>query len=161
MIIAAIVAVAENRVIGKDGHLPWHLPRDLRYFKEVTTGHHIILGRKNYQDVGRPLPNRTNLVLSRDKNFEAPGCIVCSSLDEAFSTARRAGETECFVAGGAEIYRMALPYCTRLYLTQVLAEVPGDVFMPDIGKSWTLISENRAEADEKNRFSCLFQVWER
>lgn len=161
MRISAIVAVSKNNVIGRDGHMPWHLPRDLRYFKEMTTGHHIILGRKNYQDIGKPLANRVNLVLSRDPDFKAPGCIVCTSLDKAFSVAREAGETECFVTGGAHVYEQALPFCSRLYLTRLLADVEGDTFFPEFDDSFKLVSETLAEADEKNMFSCLFQLWER
>ena len=103
MLISAIVAVSENNVIGREGHLPWHLSADLKRFKAITTGHAIILGRKNYDDIGRPLPNRTNYVLSRNKEFQAPGCIVCSSLGEAIEAARAAGETECFIIGGAAV----------------------------------------------------------
>ena len=109
MLISAIVAVSENNVIGRDGHLPWHLSLDLKRFKAITTGHAIILGRKNYEDIGRPLPNRTNYVLTRNKDFQAPGCIVCSSLDQAIESARAAGETECFIIGGAAVYREAMP----------------------------------------------------
>ena len=108
MLISAIVAVSENNVIGREGHLPWHLSQDLKRFKAITTGHAIILGRKNYNDIGRPLPNRTNYVLSRNKEFQAPGCIVCSSLGEAIEAARAAGETECFIIGGAAVYREAM-----------------------------------------------------
>ena len=91
MLISAIVAVSENNVIGRDGHLPWHLSQDLKRFKAITTGHAIILGRKNYEDIGRPLPNRVNYVLTRNKDFLAPGCVVCSSLGEAIEAARAAG----------------------------------------------------------------------
>ena len=103
-----IVAVAENGAIGKDNNLLWHISGDLKRFKAITTGHSIVLGRKNYDDIGRPLPNRTNYVLSRNTAFEAPGCTVCRSLGEALDKARAAGETECFIIGGAAVYLGAL-----------------------------------------------------
>ena len=109
MLISAIVAISQNNVIGRDGHLPWHLSADLKRFKAITTGHSIILGRKNYDDIGRPLPNRTNYVLTRNTAFEAPGCTVCGSLEQALDKARAAGETECFIIGGAAVYREHTP----------------------------------------------------
>ena len=108
MLVSAIVAVSENNVIGKDGHLPWHLSQDLKRFKAITSGHSVLLGRKNYEDIGRPLPNRTNYVLTRNENFEAPGCVVCTSLDAAVAAAKESGESELFVIGGAEIYLAAI-----------------------------------------------------
>ena len=161
MLISAIVAVSENNVIGRDGHLPWHLSQDLKRFKAITTGHAIILGRKNYDDIGRPLPNRTNYVLSRNKEFQAPGCIVCSSLGEAIEAARAAGETECFIIGGAAVYREAMPQVEKLYLTKVLSHVDGDVFFPDWEGDFEKVSEELFQADEKNDFPTVFQIWVR
>ena len=161
MLISAIVAVSENNVIGREGHLPWHLSQDLKRFKAITTGHAIILGRKNYDDIGRPLPNRTNYVLSRNKEFQAPGCIVCSSLGEAIEAARAAGETECFIIGGAAVYREAMPLVKKMYVTRVESDVDGDVFFPEWGEGWRKVSEERFEADEKNDFPTVFEVWER
>ncbi|MCF0215390.1 MAG: dihydrofolate reductase [Fibrobacteraceae bacterium] len=161
MLISAIVAVSENNVIGREGHLPWHLSNDLKRFKAITTGHAIILGRKNYDDIGRPLPNRTNYVLSKQKSFDAPGCIVCASLGAALDAARAAGETECFIIGGATVYSEAMPLVGKIYLTRVLASVEGDVFFPDMGKCWNKVSEEFIPADEKNDFPTAFQVWER
>ena len=109
MLISAIVAISQNNVIGRDGHLPWHLSADLKRFKAITTGHSIVLGRKNYDDIGRPLPNRTNYVLTRNAALEAPGCIVCGNLSQAIESARAAHETECFIIGGAAVYREAMP----------------------------------------------------
>ena len=159
MLISAIVAVSENNVIGRDGHLPWHLSQDLKRFKAITTGHAIVLGRKNYEDIGRPLPNRTNYVLTRNKNFLAPGCIVCSSLEEAIEAARAAGETECFIIGGAAVYREAMPLVEKLYLTRVLSHVDGDVYFPEWGESFQKESEEAFPADEKNDFATIFEVW--
>lgn len=161
MLISAIVAVSENNVIGRDGHLPWHLSADLKRFKSITTGHSIVLGRKNYDDIGRPLPNRTNYVLSRNKDFVAPGCVVCSNLAAAINAAESSGESECFIIGGAAVYREAMPVVKKLYLTKVLANVDGDVFFPDWGDGWRMESEERFESDEKNDYPTVFQVWVR
>lgn len=161
MLISAIVAVSENNVIGRDGHLPWRLSADLKRFKAITTGHSIVLGRKNYDDIGRPLPNRTNYVLTRNASFEAPGCIVCSSLESALDAAAAAGETECFIIGGAAVYDLAMPLVKKLYVTRVLAQVTGDVFFPAWGEGWRMRSEELFPADEKNDFPTSFQVWER
>ena len=161
MKISAIVAVSENGVIGKNGHLPWHLSADLKRFKALTSGHAILLGRKNYGDIGRPLPNRTNIILTHDAGFSAPGCTVCHTLAEALDFARNAGEPELFIIGGAQIYALALPFCEKLYLTRVLAEIDGDVRMPPLGDGWVKTSEESTERDEKNDFPCLFQVFER
>lgn len=161
MLISAIVAVSENEVIGRDGHLPWHLSADLKRFKSITTGHSIILGRKNYEDIGRPLPNRTNYVLTRNKDFLAPGCILCSSLKQALDAAKESGETECFIIGGAAVYREAMPLVKKLYFTKVLSFVEGDVKFPDWGDGWRMVSEESFGVDEKNDFPTAFQIWER
>lgn len=161
MLISAIVAISENNVIGRDGHLPWRLPADLKYFKSVTTGHHIILGRKNYADIGRPLPDRVNVVLTRNNSFSAPGCVVAYSLEDALQIAKDAGETECFIVGGAAIYKEALPFCKKLYITRVLASIEGDVQMPSLGEGWVLQSEEKRDADENNAYPMVFQIFER
>ena len=141
--------------------MPWHLSQDLKRFKAITTGHSIILGRKNYEDIGRPLPNRTNYVLTRNKDFQAPGCIVCSSLGEAIEAARNAGETECFIIGGAAVYREAMPLVEKLYFTRVLSHVDGDVFFSEWGSDFEKECEERFQADEKNDFSTIFEIWKR
>lgn len=161
MLISIIVAVSENNVIGKNGHLPWHLSQDLKRFKAITSGHHILLGRKNYEDIGRPLPNRTNIVLSRNPKFSAPGCIVAKSLSEAFLFAENAGEPELFVIGGANVYAAALPFAKKLYLTRVLADVDGDVSMPPLGEGWKRVDVERSEKSDRDDFPCLFEVFER
>lgn len=161
MLISCIVAASRNNVIGKDGTLPWHLSADLKRFKALTTGHHIVLGRKNYEDIGRPLPNRENLVLTRNANFEAPGCKVFNDFASAIAAAEAAGETECFIIGGAAVYREAMPLCTKLYLTRVEADVDGDVFLPEIGEGWHVVSEEEFAADEKNDHPTKFIVMER
>ena len=156
MILSAIVAVARNGVIGKDNTLPWRLPADLQYFKKTTSGHHIILGRKNYEDIRRPLPNRVNIVLSRQVGYEAPGCVVLPSLEAAIQLAQGAGETECFVCGGAEIYRLAMPMVQRLYLTKIDADFEGDVAMPDLGSGWKEEWSEDHLPDEKNLWPYRF-----
>lgn len=161
MILSAIVAVSRNGVIGKDNTLPWRLPADLQYFKKTTSGHHIILGRKNYEDIRRPLPNRVNLVLSRQAGYEAPGCIVLPSLESAIHYAQSAGETECFICGGAEIYRQALPMVQRLYLTRIDADFEGDIAMPDMGSGWKEDWSEAHEPDEKNLWPYRFLRYSR
>jgi len=130
MIISLIAAVARNGVIGKDNQLPWKISEDLRFFKETTWGHHIILGRKNYQSIGKALPGRVNLVLSRRRDFQAPGCIVLRDLNEALGYARAAGERETFIVGGGQIYAQALSLAQRFYLTLIQRDFDGDVFFP-------------------------------
>lgn len=159
MLISAIVAVSENNVIGRDGHLPWHLSADLKRFKAITTGHSIVLGRKNYDDIGRPLPNRVNYVLTRNSDFNAPGCNICNSLETALNQASAAGENECFIIGGAAIYKLAMPLVKKLYITRVLANIEGDVLFPEWGEGWRMESEELFPADEKNDFPTAFQVW--
>lgn len=161
MIISAIVAVSKNNVIGCNGHLPWHLPADLKRFKEITTGHSIILGRKNYDDIGRALPNRTNYVLTRNVSFNAPGCIICNSLKEALEHARVSGEIECFIIGGASLYNEAMPLVQKVYLTRVLAHVKGDVYFSEWNKNFKKVSETFFAADEKNAYDTSFEIWER
>nr|AGS54299.1 dihydrofolate reductase [uncultured bacterium contig00106] len=129
-----IAAVAENGVIGKDNKLPWHLPEDLRLFKKTTMGHPIIMGRKNFESIGRPLPGRTNIVLTRNPNFAADGIVKAASLKEAFEIA--GNSEECFVIGGAEVYKEALPFCQKLYITRVHGIFEGDVYMPEFEKDF-------------------------
>ncbi|HIA35922.1 MAG TPA: dihydrofolate reductase, partial [Flavobacteriales bacterium] len=117
MIKSILVAVSENGVIGKDNNLVWHLPVDLKFFKEKTSGHHIIMGRKTHESVGRPLPNRVNIVISRSADYTADGCIVVQSLKEAIDTV--VDDSEAFICGGAEIYKQALDVADRMYLTRV------------------------------------------
>lgn len=159
MIISAIAAISENRVIGKDNAMPWHLPADMRYFRKVTTGHHIIMGRKNFDAIKKPLPNRTNIVLTRNENWSEPGCIRAGSLEEALQIARDAGEEECFIIGGGEIYREALPLLDQVYLTILHQKFDGDTFFPVLGSKW---KESWCEdhfADEKNPWDWSFVLY--
>lgn len=161
MQVSIIVAVARNGIIGKNNQLPWRLPADLLYFKRITTGHHIILGRRNYQSIGRPLPNRVNLVLSRNPQFFAKGCVVQPNLEKALLYAHAAGESECFIIGGAEIYRQAIPLAQKLYLTRIDADFSGNVVMPDLGGNWRQIAAEAHVPDEKNFWPYTFFIFER
>jgi dihydrofolate reductase len=128
--ISIIVAHSKNMAIGKANALVWRLPDDLKRFKKLTTGHPIIMGRKTYQSISRPLPNRTNIVVTRDKNLEIPGCIVVNSVTDAIKKASEFDQKEIFIIGGAEIYRETLPLADRLYVTKVNMNVDGDAFFP-------------------------------
>src|SRR5438105_4996918 len=117
MLISLIAAVSKNLVLGKNNQLPWRLPPDSQYFREKTTGHVVIMGRKTYESMGKPLPNRTNIVVTRNKNFSAPQTIVVPSLEEAVQKAKDLGESEAFIVGGGQIYTQSLPLADKLYLT--------------------------------------------
>ena len=157
MIVSIIVAMDRRGGIGKDNRLPWRLSSDLKRFKELTMGHHVILGRKTFESIGRPLPGRKMIVLTRNPQYKPEGCIVAGSVDEALEIAGSAGETEAFVCGGSEIYRSALPLADRIYLTAIDAEVQADTFFPNFDRSdWLAKQAGRQEADEKNQYSFSF-----
>ena len=145
--ISLIAAVAQNRALGKDGQLLWHLPEDMRYFRETTRGKPVIMGRKTWEslpDVFRPLPGRRNIVISRNPAYDAPGATLAGSLEEAVRLAQ--DDAEVFVIGGAEIYRQALPLAQRLYLTEVARDFDADAFFPEFSASdWTEISRSAAK----------------
>lgn len=165
MRISIIVAVANNKAIGKDNDLLWHLPKDMKFFKETTTGHVIVTGRKNYLSIPerfRPLPNRENVVLTRNRDFKEEGAIVVHTLEAAVEYGKKNGEEELFIIGGGEIYKLALPIADKIYYTSVdTVREDADTFFPEIGGEWKLVSEDKYEADEKNKFAMNFQVWER
>lgn len=131
--ISLIVAVSSNHVIGKDNTLPWHLPEDLKRFRALTTGHHIIMGRKTYESLGRLLPDRTTVIVTRNPTFKVEGAVVVHSLPEAIQAC--AGDTEAFIIGGAELYQQGLQYAQKLYLTQVETVVEGDAFFPPMDEN--------------------------
>lgn len=160
MIISAIAAMSSNRVIGRDGDLPWDLPRDMRFFMRTTTGHHVIMGRTNFACMGyRPLRNRVNIVLSRDPFFITSSAVVLHSVEEALAYAHEAGETEAFIIGGGQIYAQSLPYLDKIYLTEVITELPGDTYFPELDPGeWELASSEYFDADEKNAFAMRFDV---
>jgi dihydrofolate reductase len=165
MKVSLVAAVAENRVIGKNNDLPWHLPDDMKFFMEVTKGHYVILGRKNYESLPKkfkPLPNRINIIVTRQKDFDAPGCMVVHTMKEALAIARDNGEEEAMVVGGSEIYALALPSADRLYITEVKANVDGDVWFPDFDKKeWNEVSRITHEKDERHAFAFDFVLYER
>ena len=160
MRVSIIVAFANNRAIGIKNQLPWKLPSDLKHFKEITTGKPIIMGRKTYESIGRPLPDRKNIVLTRLKHFEIPGCVIAHSLEEAFAKAEDAEEV--FVIGGATLYNEALPFANKMYVTQVHADVEGDAYFPAWDKSqWQEVSREDYDADEKNEYPYSFLIYSR
>ncbi|MBX2945784.1 MAG: dihydrofolate reductase [Cyclobacteriaceae bacterium] len=165
MTISIIAALTQNRVIGKNNDLPWHLPDDMKYFMQTTKGHPVIMGRKNYKSIPekfRPLPNRTNIVVTRQKNFTAPGCLVTHSLNEALDAAASAGSDEIFIIGGAEIYREGMHKANKLYLTEIKGTIEGDTFFPTYDSSqWNEISRLHHPADVRHRFAFDFVVYEK
>ena len=160
MKLALIVAIAHNRVIGKGDRLPWRLPNDLQYFKRVTMGKPVIMGRKTYESIGRPLPGRRNIVVSRDLGLVIDGCDVVNCLQAAFESVRY--EEDAFVIGGETLYEQALPFVEKIYLTKVDAEIDGDAFFPEIDWSeWQEISREEHSADERHEFAYTFLVLSR
>ena len=158
--VALVAAMSENRVIGRDNQLPWHLPADLKFFKQLTSGHVIIMGRKTFESMGKPLPDRTNIIVTRDRNYEAPGALVVGSLDEALQL--RTEHAEVFVLGGGELFRAAMPIADRIYLTLVHAHINGDVQFPEMSeREWMIISDAYRPADEHNTFAMSFRRYER
>ncbi|WP_342375934.1 dihydrofolate reductase [Myxococcus stipitatus] len=142
MRLSAIVAMASNRVIGHQNQLPWRLPPDLARFKRLTMGHTLVMGRKTYESIGRPLPGRTTVVITRRHDFAPPGVTVAHSVDEALQFAQSRGDDEVFIAGGADLYAQTMARTQRLYLTRIAREFPGDVFFPDVDLSgWRLLEE--------------------
>lgn len=162
MIVSCIVAKAKNNAIGKDNQIPWYLPADLKYFKKVTSGHMIIMGRKCYESIGRPLPKRTNVIVTRNPFYISTGCVVVHSIDEALEFAFENGEEEVFIIGGGTIYDQTIDEWDKLYLTEVDIEPEADIFfnMPDLS-NWKKMSEITHKADHKNKFDYTFLVYER
>ncbi len=162
MRISQIVAISENRAIGKDNDLVCHLPGDMKFFRLTTTGHHIIMGRKNYESIGRPLPNRTNVIISRDPNYKAEGCLTVTSIEAALELAKANGEDEAFIIGGGQIYKQSLNLSDRVYLTQIHEIIEGDTFYPELETSeWKQVSEDKHLKDEKNKFNFSFLTFKR
>ena len=152
---ALIAAFADNRVMGKNGRLPWHIPEDLKRFRSLTEGHTVIMGRRSFEEIGRALANRQTIVLSRNPAFTAEGCTVARSLTEAIS---RADRTEIFIAGGASVYAEALPLCDRLYITRIDARFDGDTFFPDFDETAFSLTEETAVSGE---IPCRFLTYDR
>jgi dihydrofolate reductase len=165
MIISLIAALAKNRTIGKNNDLPWHLPDDMKYFMQTTSQHVVIMGRKNYQSIPekfRPLPNRTNVVVTRSPGFHAPNCIVVNSLEAALAIGEEKKQNEVFIIGGAEIYTLGLTLANRLYLTEIDADIEGDTFFPEIDKNeWQEISRKHHDPDARHQYAFDFVIYER
>lgn len=162
MILSLLVAASENNVIGKNNQLPWHLPNDLKYFKNLTWGMPILMGRKTFDSIGKPLPGRKSIVITRNKDWEYEGVDVVHSIEEAVQKAESYGVKEIFVIGGAEIFKTSLSAANRIYLTRIQQDFDGDVFFPEVSeKEWELTSSRYCEADEKNAYPHTYQVWNR
>ena len=165
MKISLIVAISENNVIGKNNALPWHLPTDMKYFRDTTMGHCVIMGRKNYDSIPlkyRPLEGRTNIIVTRQKDFNAEGCIVVNSVEEALQVAKNKNETELFVIGGADIFKQTLDITDKIYYTKIYHTFDGDVFFPEIDLSrWKLTMQTDMQPNEKNKFPFSFCVYEK
>jgi dihydrofolate reductase len=158
--VSLIVAMSKNGVIGNEGRIPWHLPAELARFKRITMGHHIVMGRKTWESIGRLLPGRTSVIVSRNKDYAVPGAIVADSLRAALAICLY--DEEVFVIGGAELFRETLPSADRLYLTVVDAEVAGDTFMPAIDFAlWTAAESEDVAADDRNPYAFRFTRYER
>ena len=152
--------MAKNRVIGAGNAIPWHLPEELKRFKRITLGHHIIMGRKTWESIGRLLPGRTTVIVTRNQDYAAPGAKVAHTLDTAIALC--AGDSEIFVIGGGELYRAALPKADRLYLTVVDAEPAGDTRMPDFDDAhWKIVDTRRFSKDERHAHDYRFEVHDR
>jgi dihydrofolate reductase len=160
MKVSLIVAMERSGVIGRDGDLPWHLSADLRRFKRLTMGHHIIMGRKTFESIGRLLPGRTSVVVTRQSDFAAPGAVITHSLNDAVAAV--GNDEEAFIIGGAELYRQALALVDRIYLTEVEADIPGDARFPEFDRTeWTVTEQTEHPADERNDHPHTFTVLER
>jgi len=162
MHLSIIVARAQNGVIGTDNQLPWHLPDDLKFFKKHTTGKPIIMGRKTYESIGRPLPKRTNIVITRNPEFTAEGVTVVQSLEEAVAVAKAENNQEVFIIGGAQIYQLALQQATKLYLTEVRTTLAGEARFPEVSLSeWQETFREHHPADEKHQYAFDWLICER
>ncbi len=161
MTISLIVAADQKNCIGKQNKLPWHLKSDLQYFKKLTTNHCIIMGRNTFESIGKPLPNRVNIVLSTNKNYQQSGVVVRNTIEEAIAYCQQWQQQQVFIIGGAQIYAAAMPIVNKVFLTRVETEVQnGDAFFPAMDeKKWTLQNANRVEADEHNDFAHIFETY--
>ena len=161
MIRAIIVAQSQNHVIGINNTLPWHLPADLKHFKAITMGHHMIMGRKTYDSIGKPLPGRTSIVITRNRELTYEGCIMAYSLEEAFTIASANNDTEAFVIGGAELIKQAIDSCDKLYLTNIHQDFEGDTFLDALSADWNEIEHITHTPDEKNAYAYSFVTYEK
>ncbi len=155
--IKIVVAVSKNNIIGDSNKLIWNLPADLRHFKETTTGHPIVMGRKTYDSIGRPLPNRRNIIITRDKDYQVDGCEIVNSIEEALLLTNN----DCFIIGGGEIYRQSLPIAQQIFMTLIDEDFNGDTNFPELDKSWYVSSKVDHHSDEKNPHNYSFILYER
>lgn len=159
--ISFIFAMDKNRLIGKDNDLPWHLPNDLKYFKNVTSGHAVIMGRKTYESIGRPLPNRKNIVVTSNRDLDFPGCDILHSAEDVVQFATGSDE-ECFVIGGSTLYTELLPHADKLYMTKIDEAFEGDRFFPEFNEDeWEIVSRQKGLKDDKNPYDYEFLVYQR
>lgn len=162
MRISIIFAMDEKHGIGYKNKLPWHLPADLRQFRKITMGHHVIMGRKTFQSIGKPLTGRKNIIVTRNPHFEVDDCIVVHSIDQGLAIARSNGEAEIFIIGGGEIFTQALPRADRIYLTMVHTVSNSDVYFPKFDETvWQLIDSQYYPADAENKYPMTFMILER
>jgi dihydrofolate reductase len=164
MIISVIVAYSKNLAIGFDNKMLWRLSDDFKNYKKITTGHCLVMGRKTFESIGKPLPNRTSIIVTRNLNYKAPdGCFVSHSLEEGINKAKELGDTECFINGGAQIYKEAMALVNRAYITTVDCTIDkADAFFPTIDfSSWNLVHEFSHPKDEKNEYSWNFNQYEK
>ncbi len=162
MTISLVVAAANNNGIGKEGQMPWHLPADMKHFKNVTWGMPVIMGRKTFESIGKVLPGRKNIVITRQTGWEAEGAVVVKKMEDALFVAAETDAKEVMVIGGGEIYKLIFEKARRIYLTRVDAEPEADTFFPSLQpKEWHLVNQQKHEADEKNAYNYSFQLWER
>lgn len=160
--LSIIVAASENNVIGINNHLPWHLPVDMKYFKDTTMGKPIVMGRKSFEELGKVLPGRPNIMITRQENYSAPNLYIVPSLEAGIEKAKTFGTEEIFITGGGEIFKIAIKIVDRLYLTRVHATVEGDTYFPEFDeREWDLVKNDRHEIDEKHKYALTFQVWDR
>src|SRR5688572_4581836 len=162
MLISLVVAAASNNVIGKGGVMPWHLPNDLKHFKNVTWGMPVIMGRKTFDSLGKPLGGRKNIVITRQENWKADGVVAVKSWEDAMFLAKQTDVKEVMVIGGGEIFKMIFDKAQRIYMTRIEATPEGDAFFPEIDpRQWRMVSQKKYEADDKNKFNHSFETWER
>jgi len=159
--ISLIVAASSNNAIGKNNQLLWHLPNDLKFFKNTTWGGVVIMGRKTFESVNKPLPGRTNIVITSKENWTNENVLVAHSLEEALKLATDLSFKEKFIIGGGEIYKQSMAIANLVYLTRVHTEIEGDTFFPEMDNEWELISSNDFASDEKNNFNHTFELWQR
>ncbi|MBN1168487.1 dihydrofolate reductase [Candidatus Woesebacteria bacterium] len=160
--ISLIAAVSENNVVGSKGKIPWYLPADFAYFKKITTGHHVVMGQTTYNSIGKPLPERKNIVLTYNKDLLIEGCVVKNSIEDAIEHANKNKEKELFIIGGASVYKQTISIADKLYITEVHSSFEGDTFFPPIdNEKWKEVSRKKNKKDDKNKYDYSFVVYKR